>query len=119
ARHYHWGDRRGDHGAPGSGSAGPGRLARAPSEPADLVAMPAARVMPALLVVFALGPCEALIPLLMASGVSLSVVQSCLVAFVFSLSTVLTMLALVALGCLGASKLRIGSWSFGHHAHAL
>jgi sulfite exporter TauE/SafE len=74
---------------------------------ADLVAMPVRRLMPALLIIFALGPCEALLPLLMAGGISLSIVESAVVALVFSAATVGTMLALVAAGYEGAARLKV------------
>jgi sulfite exporter TauE/SafE len=78
-----------------------------PLDDADLVALPVSRLMPALFVVFALGPCEALLPLLVAGGITLALWQSALVAVVFSVSTVCTMLSLVGLFYLGASKVRL------------
>ena len=75
------------------------------SESADMTAMPAKRLMPALLVIFALGPCEALLPLLTASGITLTLLQGIIVALVFSLSTIFAMLSLVALGYWGTSTM--------------
>src|SRR5690606_25678724 len=75
------------------------------SESADMTTIPVKRLMPALLVIFALGPCEALLPLLTASGITLSLVQGIIVALVFSLSTIFAMLSLVSLGYWGTSCL--------------
>jgi hypothetical protein len=86
----------------------------------ELVAMPTSRLMPALLIIFALGPCEALLPLLMAGGISLSLVQSALVALIFSLATVLTMVTLVTLGYEGATRLKLPGLGFlESHTHTL
>lgn len=75
------------------------------SESADMTAMPVKRLMPALLVIFALGPCEALLPLLTASGISLSLFQGMMVALVFSFATIFAMLFLVTLGFWSTSTL--------------
>ena len=61
----------------------------------------------ALLVIFLLGPCEALIPLLMYPAAKANVLAVVAVAVVFSLATVATMLACVAVGLKGANGLRI------------
>jgi nickel/cobalt exporter len=57
----------------------------------------------ALFLVFTLGPCEALLPLLTASGLSLSFFEGALVTVAFSVATLATMLALVTLGYVGTS----------------
>ncbi len=56
-------------------------------------------------IIFVLGPCEALLPLLTASAV-LSAWSVFLVALVFSLSTIITMCALVIAGRFGLNYLR-------------
>lgn len=92
------------------------------SERADQVSMPAQRLMPALFVIFALGPCEALLPLLTASGVALSPAKAAIVALVFSAATVATMLLTVSVGVLGASFLsKKFPWqkALEPHAHTL
>lgn len=70
----------------------------------DGMTLPTNRLLPALFVVFALGPCEALLPLLTASGMSLDFEQSLLVTGVFSAATLATMLALVSVGYLGLAR---------------
>jgi nickel/cobalt exporter len=88
-----------------------------------LQALPSHRLMPALFLIFALGPCEALLPLLMASGMTLDVQHGVLIAAVFSVATVTTMLALVSAGFLGAARLskHLGAWTprLRQHAHTL
>ncbi len=59
-----------------------------------------------LFIIFAFGPCEALIPLMMAPAVSRDWSQLALVVGVFAAVTVATMMALVALGYLGVSLAR-------------
>lgn len=74
------------------------------AELVDLIADPAGdhwRVMPALFIIFVLGPCEALLPLLTASGLTLSLGQSTLVGGVFCGATLLTMMSTVAVGYWG------------------
>jgi hypothetical protein len=56
-----------------------------------------------LLVIFALGPCEALLPLLTAGGALLSFWEAAMIAAIFSLATMTTMTTMVALGYLGAN----------------
>lgn len=91
------------------------------SERADQVSMPARSLMPALFVIFALGPCEALLPLLTASGVALSPGRAAVVALVFSIATVATMLLTVSIGVLGASFAKKLRWqeALEPHAHTL
>jgi ABC-type nickel/cobalt efflux system permease component RcnA len=57
------------------------------------------RLVPALIVIFLLGPCEALLPLMFAPAASGHLYMPWLVAGCFSLATVVTMLVLVACGC--------------------
>lgn len=58
-----------------------------------------------LFIIFVLGPCEALLPILTASSVmgSAVVISS---TIIFSLTTIITMMVLVTLGVLGVSALR-------------
>lgn len=76
------------------------------------------RVAPwALFIVFALGPCEALIPILMYPAAQHNYAAVALVAAVFAVATLATMLVIVALGCVGATRLRFGRMD--RYAHAL
>ncbi len=68
----------------------------------------------ALFVVFVLGPCEPLIPLLM-GGAAVGPAAAVLVGLVFAAVTIGTMLAVVAAGYVGLSALR--SEVVGRHAH--
>lgn len=79
------------------------------------------RVMPALFVIFVLGPCEALLPLLTASGLALSLTQALLVGALFCAATLITMLALVTIGYVSmtASGLAKEHGLLHRHAHAL
>ncbi len=65
------------------------------------------RLIPGLFLIFVLGPCEALIPLMIAPALG-SGGGAILVAGVFGLATTLTMLSLVALGFLGLNVKAIG-----------
>lgn len=56
------------------------------------------QLVPVLLVIFLLGPCEALVPLMFAPAASGHVYMPWLVALSFSFATLVTMLALVAAG---------------------
>jgi sulfite exporter TauE/SafE len=71
----------------------------------------------AIFIIFALGPCEALIPLFMypAAQQSTSLVIS--VALVFGLVTLVTMLAAVAVTTIGLERLRLPG--AGRYAHAV
>jgi sulfite exporter TauE/SafE len=71
----------------------------------------------ALFIVFVLGPCEALIPLLMYPASQHNYAAVGLVAAVFAAATLATMTALVALGCLGAKRLPLGGMD--RYVHAL
>lgn len=71
-----------------------------------------------LFIVFALGPCEPLIPLLMYPAATHSVAGLVLVTAVFSVATVATMLAVVALATLGVNLLPMGRLERFSHALA-
>ena len=59
-----------------------------------------------LFIIFVLGPCEALLPILMASSVlGVSAVVSCTI--IFSTATIMTMMLAVTLGMLGIQALRL------------
>lgn len=69
----------------------------------------------AIFMVFVLGPCEPLIPLLMFPAATKSVSAIFLVTGVFAVVTVATMLTAVAIGRIGLGRLRIQQMSrFGH-----
>jgi ABC-type nickel/cobalt efflux system permease component RcnA len=73
-------------------------------------------------VVFVLGPCEPLIPILMFPAASGSWMTVVAVAGVFALTTIGTMTAVVAVGALGLSKLpaaRLARWSHAFAGAAL
>jgi ABC-type nickel/cobalt efflux system permease component RcnA len=76
------------------------------------------RTVWALFIVFALGPCEPLIPLLMIPASEHSVWGVVLVAGVFGGVTVVTMSMMVALGLLGLKSLRFKSLERYVHAMA-
>jgi sulfite exporter TauE/SafE len=61
------------------------------------------RMLPALFVIFVLGPCESLIPLMAAPALGASVWAPALIAGVFGVATLTTMLAIVAAAYLGFS----------------
>lgn len=88
----------------GAGAQGSKHRHRSADDP-EVLALPTRQLMPTLFVIFALGPCEALLPLLTTSGVSLSTGGAALVALVFSAATIVTMLTLVAVGYGGAVAL--------------
>ncbi len=71
-----------------------------------------------LFLVFVLGPCEPLIPLLLYPAAGLGWPAAALVAAVFGLVTVVTMTALVAAGHLGLSRLPLGRAERWSHALA-
>lgn len=67
--------------------------------------------------IFAFGPCEPLIPLLMYPAAESSLAGSMLVASVFGATTLSTMLAMVAAGYLGLARLSGGAIErYGHAA---
>ncbi|MFQ5631944.1 MAG: sulfite exporter TauE/SafE family protein [bacterium] len=70
-----------------------------------------------LFIIFALGPCEPLIPLLMYPAARNSVFDLVLVTIVFGAVTILTMLGVVAVSTWGISRIRVGV--FEKYAHAL
>lgn len=73
--------------------------------------------MMTLFVLFVLGPCEALIPLVMAPAFTESWALVALVTLVFSAVTILTMLAATAVGLVGLSMVRLGPLE--RHANVL
>lgn len=80
------------------------------------------RLTAALFLLFVVGPCEALLPLLTAGGIVLSFYQAAVVAGVFALATLFTMLAMVALGYLGwgiIGRPLFGGATSSHLAHTL
>lgn len=80
-----------------------------------------AHLVSGLFLVFVLGPCEALLPLLTASGMSLALTDALWVTLVFSLATIGTMLGLVTIGYVGTSfaLLRERFVRLERHAHVL
>jgi sulfite exporter TauE/SafE len=71
----------------------------------------------AMFIIFVLGPCEALIPLLMYPAARHSGSLVITVAVVFSLITIATMLACVAITTIGLQRVRLpASGRFGHAA---
>jgi len=72
-----------------------------------------------LFVVFTLGPCETLIPLMMAPAASADPATLSLVIAVFGAVTLVTMLALVTAGCVGIELARASSHRVLRHSDAL
>jgi sulfite exporter TauE/SafE len=72
----------------------------------------------ALFVIFVLGPCEPLIPLVIAPASTGRWQLAAVVAVVFSITTILTMLAVVLLALLGAQRLRLAFLERWAHALA-
>ncbi len=70
-----------------------------------------------LFIIFVLGPCEALIPLMMYPAAKQQMLTAGLVTLTFSLATVFTMLATVAAGAWGFQKIR--SRTFEMYAHPI
>ncbi|MDH5506123.1 MAG: CorA family divalent cation transporter [Anaerolineae bacterium] len=62
-----------------------------------------------LFIIFAFGPCEPLIPLLIYPAAAYGVMGTILIAALFSVVTIITMLALVLAGYYGLNELK-GSW---------
>jgi len=77
-----------------------------------------ARLSPfAILVIFVVGPCEPLIPILMYPAFTFSVAGMLLVTLVFAVVTVLTMLAAVVVSTYGIARLKkLSAFKFGHTA---
>ncbi len=71
-----------------------------------------------LFTIFLFGPCEPLIPLLMYPAATSSLFDVAVVAGVFTLVTILTMLAIVMIGYKGTAKLRLPSGKQYVHAFA-
>lgn len=67
------------------------------------------RTLWALFIIFVLGPCEPLIPLLMVPASSHSVGGIALVATVFSVVTIATMMVIATLGHLGLGFIKLGA----------
>jgi hypothetical protein len=76
------------------------------------------RTLWGLMVIFVLGPCEPLIPLLLAPSVKHDAIGMIVVVGVFSLATIGSMIALVALGCVGLRFARLGRLERWSHALA-
>jgi nickel/cobalt transporter (NicO) family protein len=72
----------------------------------------------AIFVVFVLGPCEPLIPVLMYPAASGSWTAVAAVAGVFAAATIVTMLAIVTIGALGLARLPAAQWGRWAHAFA-
>ncbi len=72
----------------------------------------------ALFVIFILGPCEPLIPLLLYPAATGSPASVALVATLFALATLTTMSIVVLLGRRGLAQLPAGSWERWAHAAA-
>jgi sulfite exporter TauE/SafE len=72
----------------------------------------------AMFIIFVLGPCEALIPLLMYPAAQQSTALVLWVALVFGIMTMATMMAAVAVTTLGIEKLKVPSNSRWAHAVA-
>lgn len=70
-----------------------------------------------LFTIFAFGPCEPLIPLLMYPAAKLSLSATAVVATVFSVITIGTMLTVVAIGYFGLLKLPVTAMA--RYSHAL
>jgi len=77
-----------------------------------------ARLSPfAILIIFVVGPCEPLIPILMYPAFTFSVAGMLLVTMVFAVVTVLTMLGAVLVSSYGVAQLKgLSSFKFGHTA---
>lgn len=67
------------------------------------------RTLWAMFIIFVLGPCEPLVPLVMAAAVEHDLAGALSVVGLFSFVTVGAMLALVAAGYLGLEQLRVGA----------
>lgn len=66
--------------------------------------------MSTLVAVFIVGPCEPLVPLMMAPTVTADWTALILVTTVFSVVTIATMVTLVALACVGLRRLTLGAF---------
>ena len=82
----------------------------------NIEAPPSGSLTPwAIFIIFVLGPCEPLIPLLMFPAATQSVAGIFWVTGVFAIVTVFTMLGAVAIGQLGLERLRVPALArFGH-----
>ena len=70
-----------------------------------------------LFTIFIFGPCEPLIPLVMYPAAKNDMLAVALVAFVFGLVTISTMLGIVLASSYGLTRLSLGAWS--RYSHAL
>lgn len=78
-----------------------------------------AKITPwALFLIFILGPCEPLIPMLMVPAASRDWIGIVLIAAAFALATLVTMTSVVLAGRAGAASLPAGSWQRWSHAAA-
>lgn len=84
-------------------------------------AIPSEPVVPLLVLIFALGPCEPLIPLVAAGGALLSFSKVAIVAATFSATTLATMLTIVTLGHWGTRRSGFfeGQSSLSSYGHVL
>ncbi|MCX7973684.1 MAG: sulfite exporter TauE/SafE family protein [Candidatus Aminicenantes bacterium] len=71
-----------------------------------------------LFIIFVLGPCEPLIPLVMFPAAQHSIGGVILVTIAFGAATILTMLTLIALSAYGLSFIKLGPWEKYSHALA-
>ena len=71
-----------------------------------------------LFIIFAFGPCEPLIPILMYPAAKQSFISLLLITAVFAVTTITTMLALVLLGTFGLSKIKFNKLDRYSHAIA-
>jgi len=70
-----------------------------------------------LFTIFIFGPCEPLIPLVMYPAARNDMLTVVLVAFIFGLVTISTMLGIVLASSYGLTRLSLGAW--GRYSHAL
>jgi ABC-type nickel/cobalt efflux system permease component RcnA len=71
----------------------------------------------ALFIIFVLGPCEPLIPLLMFPAAEMSLAGVALIAGIFGVVTIATMTGIVVLAHMGVRNLSLGR--LGRHTHSL
>lgn len=107
---------RHEHQHEGEGVAGPQHIAAEHDDPDHLHRH--RRTVWTLFIIFVLGPCEPLIPLLLVPAAQHSAWGVAAVAIVFSTVTVLTMVTVVALGLLGLKTLRLPALERYVHAMA-
>ncbi len=71
----------------------------------------------AIFIIFVLGPCEALIPILMYPAAAHNYAGLAWVVLVFGITTIATMIAIVALGVRGLARIKQGHWD--RYVHVL